>query len=63
MISPAVGRGSIKIRRAVLRLIEAERELWASEKDGRFAAKITRVEVVKKDAAGNIIERIVDGDN
>ena len=53
----------MKIRKAVLRLIEAERELWVSEKDGRVIAKITRVEVVKKDAAGNIIERIVDGDN
>jgi hypothetical protein len=63
MISPAVGRGSMKIRKAVLRLIEAERELVKEQVDGRITASIVRVVVVKKDAAGNIIERIVDGDN
>jgi hypothetical protein len=49
----------MKIRRAALRLIEAERERLKEEADGRVTASIARVEVVKKDAAGNIIERIV----
>jgi len=53
----------MKIRKAVLRLIEAERELVEKQIDGRITASIVRVVVIKKDAAGNIIERIVDGDN
>jgi len=53
----------MKIRKAALRLIEAERELVKEQVDGRVTTSIVRVVVVKKDAAGNIIERIVDGDN
>ena len=54
----------MKIREATLRLIQAERELILSQDPvSRVTARIVRIEVVKKDAAGNIIERIVDGDN
>ena len=53
----------MNIRQAVLRLINAQRELILSQEPvSRVTASIVRVEVVKKDAAGNIIARIVDGD-